>query len=418
MDEKLYIRDLAKKQAETASSPIMQTRKKLWTDHYDFKNNTQPMIIFEFDTILDNIFTPELKCKEPVLRDIEYRLLKNEFLCNEIGDDRVMDDHWTVNINAWMNLLNTPVSATHAINLNGNNLGFEYNFPLKDASEYHKLGKTTFHHNFEEAQKQFDFMQNLFGDILPVRYSNGAVKWLGCMTQRLVEFMGLENMMISMYDFPDETHKIMRMISESHIEFVKFMEENNLLTLNNGNDFLGGGHYGFTSELPENKGKNGDDKIFATDIWGYSNSQESSGISPDMYGEFVFPYIQEFSELFGLNYYGCCEAVDAIYDKYVRKIRNLRGISVSPWCNEEKIGDMLKNSKTIYSRKIQPTILGGNDPFLDQKVLFEHIKTTVLASKTCKLEFIFRDHYTIHNDMEKLRTAMNITRNVIEKYKV
>ena len=64
------------------------------------------------------------------------------------------------------------------------------------------------------------------------------------------------------------------------------------------------------------------------------DSQETSGLSPRMYAEIVFPYYREVMAQFGLVSYGCCEATHAIWEDCLSKVPNLRKVSISPWCDE------------------------------------------------------------------------------------
>ncbi|MDL2293330.1 hypothetical protein LJC60_01715 [Ruminococcaceae bacterium OttesenSCG-928-D13] len=77
----------------------------------------------------------------------------------------------------------------------------------------------------------------------------------------------------------------------------------------------------------------------------------------EMYAEFVFPYYERIAQVYGRLSYGCCEPVDPVWDM-VSRLPNLRKISISPWCNEEKMGEALRGSSIIYHRKPSPTSLG------------------------------------------------------------
>ena len=48
-------------------------------------------------------------------------------------------------------------------------------------------------------------------------------------------------------------------------------------------------------------------RVAARDLWGFTESQETVDVSPEMYEEFIFPYEKPIMERFGLNCYGCCE---------------------------------------------------------------------------------------------------------------
>lgn len=107
-----------------------------------------------------------------------------------------------------------------------------------------------------------------------------------------------------------------------------FLEENNLLADNSGAAYVESGGFGWTTQLPDN-GFN-PEKVRTRDMWGFSESQETVGIDPVMFTDFIFPYQLGIMERFGLNCYGCCEPIDPRWDT-VKKVPNLRRISTSPW---------------------------------------------------------------------------------------
>ena len=95
------------------------------------------------------------------------------------------------------------------------------------------------------------------------------------------------------------------------------------------NDYAGAGSYGFTNELPtEHCRVTGE--IGLKDLWVNLNSQETVSVSPEMYGEYYWPYYKQLAEEFGLVYYGCCEPTNPIWKDYLSKLENLRKVSVSP----------------------------------------------------------------------------------------
>ena len=113
--------------------------------------------------------------------------------------------------------------------------------------------------------------------------------------------------------------------------------------------------------------------------------------------------------------YGCCEPVDPIWDNCISKFENLRKVSISPWCNEEVMGEKLQGSKVIYHRKPSPNFLGVN-AVLDEEAFRAHIRKSLHAAKGCKMEITQRDVYTIHNDLAKARRYVEIIRQEIENH--
>ena len=93
-------------------------------------------------------------------------------------------------------------------------------------------------------------------------------------------------------------------------------------------------------------------QLTSHDVWGFLDSHETTGISPDMYAEFVFPYYKRIAEQYGMLSYGCCEAVAPIWDKCLHAMPNLRKVSISPWCNEELMGEDVYKRQAYSCRRL------------------------------------------------------------------
>ena len=167
---------------------------------------------------------------------------------------------------------------------------------------------------------------------------------------------------------------------------------------------LGNGSFCFNDALP-----GGDEGVKLGEVWGFMDSQETVGISPDMFGEFIFPAYKKVADQYGMLSYGCCEPVDPFYDDYISKFSKLRKLSISPWANEAIMGEKLRGSNIIYHRKPTPNLLGvGKD--LDEKALRKHIRTTLEAAKGCQIEFAQRDVYTLGGNLDKVKRYVDIIR--------
>ncbi len=142
------------------------------------------------------------------------------------------------------------------------------------------------------------------------------------------------------------------------------------------------------------------------------NSQESVGISPQMYEEFIFPHYLDLAKQFGLVYYGCCEPVHPIWDSCISRIPNLRKVSISAWCDEAYMAEKLSSCPVIYSRKPSPNYLGV-EPEMDEDAFRAYIGNTIKLARDTHLEIIFRDIYTLHGRPEKARRAVEIVRSLM-----
>jgi hypothetical protein len=410
--ERKHLRELAKKYMEYANLPIMNERVNLWYAHNDC-NAERPVIIFETSPY-EHEFLPTLKCTSKNAKKIELQLLSAITCFEKIDDDKVISPYFSVDWQIELLRYGIEKKRIFAQDDLGINIGFQDEHLIGNITkDLPSLGPSIYYVNRKFTAEKVNMIADLMGDILPVVVTNTSLRWEVSIAIRAVELMGLEAMMISMIDCPLEIKKLFRYIVNDIQSYISWQESEQLLTLNNGNDFVGSGSYGFTNELPSDQYlKTGN--ITTKDLWVNLNSQESVGISPMMYGEFIFPLIMEIAKRFGLVYYGCCEPVDSIWDEYISKLPNLRKVSISPWCNEKFMGDALKGSRIIYSRKPHPSFLGV-DKNLNEEAFADHIQTTLKCANGCTLEFIFRDIYTLTGNINKLNQVVNIIKRQIDK---
>lgn len=411
IEEKNYLRELAKKQFEYSMLPIMKEREKLWYQHNDLKG-PRPMLHFETWTFEKDIL-PELKCISEAARDIELHIQRDILNHEAIGDDRVVPSYYRIYWDTSFILFNLKVEAEHATNSNGDSLGHRFKYHISDLEKDLDMLQSSYYSIDKENTLQWKaFVQDILGDILPVKISMNS---LGCcLSQDIVHLMGMETMIYSLVDYPDEFHTMMERASKDHIEFIKWMEKEGYLLPNCNNDGLGNGSFGFSKDLSQKSPKSGC-PMSTKDMWGFMDSQETVSISPDMYGEFFFPYYNEVAKNFGLLSYGCCEPIHPIWEKYISKLPGLRKVSISPWCDENFMGEALKGSNVIYHRKPSPNYIGVGKE-LDEEAFSQHIIKTLKCAKGCKLEFSFRDVYTLEGQRQKPRRAIEMVRDLIEKY--
>ncbi len=142
------------------------------------------------------------------------------------------------------------------------------------------------------------------------------------------------------------------------------------------------------------------------DLWGFAESQETVGVSPQMFGEFIFPYQLTILSRFGLNCYGCCEPVDARW-KYLEKIPHLRRVSVSPWAKIPRMAEYL-GDRYIFSMKPNPADLAM--PTFDEERIRANLRQAMQTTRNCRLEVIMKDNNTIGNDPRRVTRWVQIAR--------
>ncbi len=402
------LRELAKKQLELSQAEKNKKRIGEWYEHNSLQGK-RPMIHLELGTFAQEIIPERLRCEGEFARQIETELYSN-FLNQELfDDDRVTPDYFPISYDTWFTLFDIQIQVRR---LNGS-VGHEFEPVIEDLEEdYDKLKKSTYGVNLEKTEKRRAALEEAFGDILPVRLNMGCL--YSVPTQMVVHFMKMEQMMYNIYDYPELFKEMMDRIADDTLEYYRFLEDNRLILPTVAGESLGQGSWCYNHELPgwEEHGK----RAFTTkDVWGFMDSQETVGLSPAMYEEFIFPCYQKIAGQYGLLSYGCCEPVDPIWESCISKLDNLRKVSISPWCNEEYMGERLAGSKIIFHRKPSPNILGLGT-VLDEDALRAAMRKTLKAAQGCKLEITQRDVYTINHDVGKAKRYVDIIKEEIENH--
>jgi hypothetical protein len=230
------------------------------------------------------------------------------------------------------------------------------------------------------------------------------------MTQDIIKLIGLENLMVYMYTKPDEMRRLMSWFREEHLHFIRWFEKEGLLTANNETDYVGSGGFGHTNILPNNNaGGNGTIKL--ADLWGFAESQETVGISPDMFAEFILPFQMPLLELFGLTCYGCCEPMHDRID-YMKSLVSLRRVSVAPSANQAKLADKLRK-RAIFSRKPNPSQVCV---MFDEGAIRADIRETLSTAKGNTVEIIMKDTHTVENHPERLSRWVALAKEEVENF--
>ncbi len=394
MNEKEYLKELGKRYQELAAGPVMAERAKFWLRHNDGDKNCSPVII-EVDSFLSDLLPPH-RCEDPFHRELEQLMLTEIVRAEEVGDDRVIPEKLELPMHIrFRHLVYTPKIA-HA-----SEYGFHPEPVILDIEQdLAKLKRSVWSYDPADDRERLERAN----EILPAELSNQKLRWLLVYTKYVVDMMGMEPYFFAMFDSPEKVHELMEFLRTDLEDYVLWQEKEGLLTPNNGNHYVGSGSYGFTGTL------SGEPVL--RQMWGNMNSQESVSISPEMFGEFVYPYYEKTARLFGKVYWGCCEPVDKIWDDYISRLPNLAKVSISAWCDEEVMGEKLKDSPVIYSRKPSPNFVGVPEVF-DEEAFAAHIRKTARAARDCNVEIIMRDIYTLKGDRKRAKRAVDIARAVI-----
>ncbi len=401
--DRQVLRRLAGEVAALAVCPIEEEKRDLWCRHNALER-TRPVVFCDPENGWNEIITPsQLLCRNPLARQWEMHLRKEIFWGAVMRDDYTIEPYFDVpHIHSGRD--DWGLRETRIGGQGGG--AFCWESPVKSEADLERLRFPEITVDDGATERLAELAAGIFGDLLIVRVKTSWWWSLG-MTRKLVELRGLEQIMYDMIDRPDLVHRLMATLRDGTLAMLDWLEEHGLLSPNNDGTYVGSGGLGWSDELPE-PGSSG--RVRPCDMWGFAESQETVGISPQMFAEFVFPYQLPILERFGLNCYGCCEPLDKRWH-VVGQFPNLRRVSVSAWANLGQMAEML-GDRYIFSMKPNPTDL-AMDTFDEERIRAE-LREALRITRNCHLEIIMKDNHTINKDPRRVVRWVQIVREEAE----
>jgi len=197
---------------------------------------------------------------------------------------------------------------------------------------------------------------------------------------------------------------------DASLRMIEQYEALNALALNNDNTRVGSGGYGCTKSLPAADAVAG--RVRIRDLWGCSNAQIFSEVSPAMHWEFALRHELRWLERWGLSYYGCCEPLDR-KGGLLRRIPNLRKVSMSPKADPARGAEAL-GRQYVYSMKPNPAIL-AEDAWRPGQARRE-LKETLAKTRGCNVEIIMKDISTVRYQPQRLWEWTRMAMEVAEEF--
>lgn len=393
------LRALAGEQAQLAASDAMRQLYDAWVVNGQSGTLGRPMVRIELWTFEQDILPALMRCTGEEARAIERRLLANMVNHTLFGDDTLVPDHFGVSGHGWFKPFGLTVKRRETGGIGHHFVSYLYDLE-KDLGVLQKS-----EYGWTDNREDADRANDLFGDLLPVRASGGALG--SSPMQDLVHIMDMEDLYMAMMDTPELFAHLLGRLTDDYAEYFRFLERKGVLISAARGQHLSQGSYCFTDRLPDGK-----ESAKLKDLWLYMDSQETSGVSPEMYARLVFPSYEKLMALFGRVSYGCCEAVHALWAPCLERIANLGKVSISPWCDEHIMGEALRGTDIVFLRKPTPNLLGVGTQLNEDEVR-KHLAKTGLAARGCKLEVSQRDVYRINGTPEKVRRYVALIRQAL-----
>ena len=333
-----------------------------------------------------------LECTHPLLRSWELALRQIVFHHECIHDDKPITKWFNV---AWVVRVGDYGLVEKQVRSQERG-SYTWDPPIKSARDLERLHPRHIEVDHDATARHVALAEDLVGDILPVRRRGESV-CRAKLTRVLIHLRGLQQMMLDMYDNPQLLHNLMGFLRDDFLREWQIYEREGVLSPNNEPDsILGSGSIGYTAELPA---PGFDGRTRMCDMWCWGESQETVGVGPKLFNEFVLQYQLPLMTHFGLVDYGCCEPLDGKFDLLIRQIPRLRAVSVSPWCNRRQAAEKLGNHY-VYVWKPNPSHICVPEPDFDAAE--REIEETIAIARDCCLVIVMKDTSTFHNEPARI----------------
>jgi len=397
-DEKEVLKSLGAQYAAIGALPENSERAELWRALNDLESHRPLVWINEIpwhEMNVDDELT--LKTEHPWARDLETQLRRTIYQWNHLRGDMVVKPYLECPLVIHSSDFGIHEEVVVAKTDEKNDIvSRHFHIQLKSMDDIEKIRMPKVTHNEAMTEMTYSLMGDLFKDIVAVRKVGQTHIWY-TPWDYLIRWTGVQEAMIALFDDPDFINAAVDRLSAAWMVELDQFEEQNLLSLDCDNTRIGSGGYGYTKALPGEPYQKG--RVKPHNMWGCSNAQIFAEVSPEMHWEFALRHDLDWLSRFGLTYYGCCEPLQNKID-LLRRIPNLRKVSVSPWNDYDKILPAI-GGDYVASVKPNPAVFAGESwsPELARENILKALRA---GGDFSHIELIMKDISTVSYQPRRL----------------
>ena len=402
------IRDLAKEYADICASDVQNERRDLWRNHNSLIKTKPPVLCSWYwgSTTADSLLADQCRCGDPFCRRHEL-WLRNMIFHETLGDDTIMEP--------WV-----TVRAVHRVPTacqDGNTWGIPYERvrdldsqawivkpSMTNRDQVSRLIATAHAIDEEETARKVARLQDAVGDSLAVNVDRSP--FYQCyggsdLAEALMYFVGLENLMVYMYEQPALLHELVSFMRDAVLKQYDQAEAAGDWSLTN--NFNMGMPY--CQELSDPRPNVLQAK--RKQLWFFTCAQPLTLVSPQMFYDFMLSYQIPILEPFGLVSYGCCEQLTDKIDQ-LKKIPNLRRIGVTPVANVRRCAEQIERDY-VLSWKPNPVMICCG---FDSDGVRQTLQRGLEDARGCNIDIMLKDITTLQGHPERLKAWTQIAQEV------
>jgi hypothetical protein len=393
--DKKALRELAKQVWDIAAEQVNRDRIRRIRDMHSLKPVRPPVWINEIpwhEMDINGELT--LRCETEEARNMEWRFREVLYRWKYIQADMVVEDTFYVTRAFTESDIGIKIEEkTVATSAANHIVSHHYEDQLDTEEKVDALKLPVIKAEPETDRKNLEIADDILGGVMPVKLRGHMIYYAPW--DRIAMLRGIENCLVDMLSDPELIHKTIAKFTQIYTARFDQMEEQGLLDFN-----IPALHCTppYTDELPAPDYDGG--KVRYKDVWFRGMAQLFSSASPAMQDEFDLQYMRPMMEKCGLSYYGCCEPLDRVIP-YLKKIRNMRKIGVSPWANVRSSAEQIGGSY-VLARKPNPANVARD---------FSRETVEAAMANKCPYEFVLKDISTVNNNPQNL---INWTKTVMD----
>ena len=405
------LRGLAEQQAGIAALPVHREKAELWR-RLNQLEPTRPLVwINEVPWHEMNVNDElTLQTADPWCQTVETGLRRLLYQWKHMPGDMIVDDY----LASPLAIYSTGFGITEDVDIVKTDAASDvvsrrFHRQIVEPEDIEKIKMPRVTHDEAASEANYQKMCDIFADIMPLRKVGKKGTWFAPWDE-LIRWWGVEEALLDLVMRPQMVNDIVSHLVDAYLCELDQWEELNLLTCNDDNTRIGSGAYGYTAELPG--GDFDPNRVRTRNLWGSATAQIFSDVSPDMHWEFALRHEIRWLERWGLTYYGCCEPLDKRIH-ILRRIPNLRKISMSPWVDAARAADQIRTDY-VFSYKPSPALLAEDHwrPGLAR----QRLRDVLEKARGCRIEIIMKDVSTVRYEPQRLWEWEAIAMELAEEF--
>lgn len=394
--DRRILRDAAREAAEIGHHPLNAERAELWRRHIRL-DPVRPMVLCQLAWHLAPF---DLQAESDYARAQELRLRMRRFLW-ETDTDVVFEPRIYAPVMLRGNTFSIQARAIDPDTRDYRGAS-RYEPVLEGTEDPTLLTLPRVEIDTESTNREYERLSELFEGILEVEKRGPGSHRFEVTNEFVSKWRGMDNFYLDVYERPQWIHAWMRRLVDWWNSLYDQLESLGVLSLNRraAVSVAAPGGYVWTDELP--RADFDGTHVRTCDQWGDTDSEVMGGmVSRAMHEEFALAYDRQVLSRFGLTGYGCCEPLHDRID-LLRRIPNLRRVSISAWADVEKAAEAMGRD-LVFSYKPNPAIFSGKtwDPARARRELQDVLD--VARAHGCVVEVIMKDIQNYHDEPTRLK---------------